>query len=92
MGGERLKDRLSAAGVFSTGRCGDDPSLGSPGGSERTRTTSKELLGGNAFGLGFCEVGGQVCRHLLGERIRYTESPPLQAALLDKITHEAPRL
>ena len=56
-GGERHEDERSAAGISSAGRCGDDPSLGSPGGSERTRikgTASEELLGGDAFGLGFC--------------------------------------
>ena len=77
--------------LLRLGGAGDDPPLGCPGGSERTRiggAASEELLGGDAFGLGFPEVGGQVCRHLLGERIGDTEAPPLPAALLDEITHE----
>ena len=91
-GGERHEDERSAAAASSAGRYGDDPSLGRPGGGERTRiedTASEELLGRDAFGLGFGEVGGQVGRHLHGEWIGDTEAFPLPAALLDEITHEA---
>jgi hypothetical protein len=44
--------------------------FGRPEGCERARVggaAAKELVGGDAFGFGLPGVGGQVCRHLLGE-------------------------
>jgi hypothetical protein len=80
------------AGVPSAGRYRDDPPFGRPGGSERTRikgAASEELLGGDAINLGVSEVGGEVCRHLLGERSGDTEALPFPEAPFDEITHEA---
>src|SRR5262249_56656384 len=71
---------------------GDDPSLRRPGSGERTRvegTAPEELLGGDPVGLGVSEIGGEVCRHLVGEGIGNAEASPLPAALLDEIAHEA---
>src|SRR5262249_60669880 len=75
------------AGLF-----GDDPSLRRPGGSEGRRikrAAPEELLGGDPFGLGLAEVGGQLCRHLLGDRLGDAEAPPLATALLDEVIHVA---
>ena len=80
----RLFSRFGGAGMI--------PRSVRPGGGERPRIrghASEVLRGGDAFGLGLFEVGGQVCRHLLGERIGDAKSPPLLATLLNEFTHEA---
>src|SRR5262249_22271519 len=45
---------------------------------------SENLLGARRVRLGVAEVGGQVCCHLLVERIGHSEAPPLLPALLDE--------